>query len=83
MLVVFFGYPIFLFMTMRMFLSMDAMKTTGQLLCNASVVYTSNGTAMEVREKLSPIGNDFQIKGLACKILTFLNYLFGSLTSNR
>ena len=37
MLVVFFGYPIFLFMLMRMFLSIDAMKTTGQLLCNRGI----------------------------------------------
>ena len=35
MLVVFFGYPIFMFMIMRMFLSMDTMRTTGQLVCNA------------------------------------------------
>ena len=34
MLVLCFGYPVFLFMFMRMLLSMDTMKTTGQLICN-------------------------------------------------
>ena len=38
LLVLFFGYPIFIFMFMRMFLAMDGMKTTGQLLCDQEMI---------------------------------------------
>ena len=34
MLVIFFGYPIFMFMVLRLFLSVDTMISTGQLICN-------------------------------------------------
>ena len=53
MLVVFFGYPIFLFMIMRMFLTMDTMNTAGQLICN-------EGHLIEM-PSLAPIGLTFKL----------------------
>ena len=65
MLVVFFGYPIFMFMIMRMFLSMDTMRTTGQLVCNAGAMDglledsfgVPIGTALENFRKLNNYSN--------------------------
>ena len=67
LLVLFFGYPIYLFVMMRLFLSLETMKNSGQLVCNIGDIglfITSKFIKNIIWYSRSPVGTVFSVLDL-------------------